>query len=214
MQRKLTQNKKCKSSECDKRFDQIRFGQTCCDLDCAIDYARQQREKKVNIRAKNKRKDNPEVYYKENKKQLQDLLQMIARLIDKGVHCIDCDRTEAHRWDGGHYVSKGSNKSISLNLHNIFMQSGWCNNQGQTSNEAFLVGINKMYGDEYGEYVDSLTRLFPYLGLKVPDYPKKITTALKIVRELKSLGLSYTSKQRIKLRTKYNKRLGIYLDKQ
>ena len=177
-----------------------------------VDKQKADNEKRMNIRAKNKRKDHPETYYKENKAQLLQLVQHIARLIDKDVHCIDCDRTEAHRWDGGHFVSKGSNKAISLNLHNIFKQNGWCNNQGQTSNEAFLIGVKKMYGNEYGEYVDSLTALFPYIGLKAPDYPQKITEALKIVRELKSKDETYTPKQRIKLRTKYNKRIGIYLD--
>ena len=72
MQPRLTKNKKCKSSQCSKKFDQIRFGQTCCDLDCAIDYAKELEQKKANKRAKNKRKDHPETYYKENKKQLQD----------------------------------------------------------------------------------------------------------------------------------------------
>ena len=90
------------------------------------------------------------------------------------------------------------------------MQSGWCNNQGQTSKEAFLVGIKKMYGNEYGEFVDAISLEFPYIGLKAPEYPEKITEALKIVRELKKLDKEYTPKQRIKLREKYNNRLGIY----
>lgn len=210
MIRRLTKNKVCKSSTCNKRFDQLRFGQICCNLDCAIDYSKQKSQKDENKRAKNKRKDHPSVYYKENKKQLQDLLQKIARLIDKGTYCIDCDRTEAHRYDGGHYISKGSNKSISLNLHNIFQQNGWCNNQGNTSNEQFMKGIVKMYGKEYGELVDGLALKYSYVGLKANEYPEMITEALKIARELKKLDMSYTPKQRIKLREKYNKRLNIY----
>lgn len=166
--------------------------------------------KAVNKRSKNKRKDHPDVYYKENKKQLQELLQKIARLIDKGTFCIDCDRTEAHRYDGGHYISKGSNKSISLNLNNIFQQNGWCNNQGNTSNEQFMKGIVKMYGEEYGELVGGLALKYSYIGLKAHEYPEIITEALKIARELKKIDLTYTPKQRIKLREKYNKRLNIY----
>ncbi len=140
-----------------------------CSPTCGIEYSKQQAEKnkktkqrEINKRKRNKRKDHPEVYYKENKKQLQDLLQHIARLIDKDIPCIDCGRTEAHRWDGGHYVSKGSNKAISLNLHNIFKQNGWCNNQGNASKEDFINGIADMYGKEYADMVDGLELQYPY----------------------------------------------------
>jgi hypothetical protein len=73
-----------------------------------------------------------------------------------------------------------------------------------------LAGIEKMYGKEYKEYVDGLAMEYKYIGLKAAEYPEKITIALKIVRELKKIDGSYTAKQRIKLREKYNTRLGIY----
>jgi hypothetical protein len=211
MQRKLTKNKKCKSKECTKRFDQVRFGQEVCGFECSIDYSNQKRDKAINVRAKNKRKDHPGVYLKENKAQLLKLVQHIARLIDNDTRCIDCERTEAKPcWDGGHVVSKGSNLSIAYNLHNIFRQTRGCNHQGQTSKEAMLAGIEKMYGKEYKEYVDGLAMEYKYIGLKAAEYPEKITIALKIVRELKKIDGSYTEKQRIKLRAWYNTRLGIY----
>lgn len=170
-------------------------------------------EKRLRIRAKNKRKDNPTVYLKENKKQLQDLVQHIARLIDKGVKCIDCDIVNAQPcFDGGHFRAKNSHPAIRYNLHNIFQQARGCNHQGQTSEEKFLRGIEEKYGKEYASFCDDLTRSIPYLGMKAQDYPAHIATGLKIVLELKKLDLEYTPKQRIKLRTKYNNRIGIYLD--
>jgi hypothetical protein len=220
MQRNLTKNKKCKNEDCTKRFDQVRFGQVACDTDCAIEYARQQRKKKekkeINKRAANKTKDHPRTYYKENKAQLQKLVQHIARLIDKGVVCIDCDIVNANPcFDGGHYKSKGSSSSIRYNLHNIFQQARGCNHQGQTSDEKFLRGIEEKYGKEYATYCDGLALQFKYIGLKAPEYPHIITEALKIVRELKKMDLfrkttPYSPEMRIKLRDQYNDRLGIY----
>lgn len=211
MQRKLTKNKKCKYSECGEKFDQQFFGQTCCDWKCGLGYSKELEEKKVNRRARNKRKDHPEVYYKENKKQLQDLVQLIARLIDKGAHCIDCDKTEANPcWDGGHNHSKGAYPAIRYNLHNIFKQTRGCNHQGQTSPEKFAEGIEKMYGKDYRVFCDDLKTSIDKTGITPKDYPEKIAEAQKIVRELKKLDNTYTPKQRIRLRTEYNKRLGIY----
>ena len=211
MQRNLTKNKKCKYSKCPDRFDQKQFGQVCCNWECALGYAKEQEEKKANKRARNKRKDHPEVYYKENKKQLQDLVQHIARLIDKDCHCIDCDRTEAKPcWDGGHNHSKGAYPALRYNLHNIFRQTRGCNHQGQTSPEQFSRGIEKMYGKDYALFCDDLKVTYTKTGLTPQDYPEKITEALKIVRELKKLDKTYSPKQRIRLRTEINKRLGIY----
>lgn len=209
MQRKLTKNKTCK--HCKTKFDQVRFGQVACGIGCAVAYSKGLEQKKVNARARNKRKDYPNVYIKENKKDLQDTVQEIVRLIDKGASCIDCDRMIGKPcFDGGHYKSKGSNATISLNLHNIFKQTRGCNHQGQTSPEAFMVGIKKMYGNEYGDFVESLALLYPYLGLSSKQYPELTAEARKIARELKKLDLEYTPKQRMRLREKYNDRLGIY----
>ena len=206
--------KKCKA--CKKEFTpKYTTTQRVCSLECSIEYAQAQEKKKANIRARNKRKDYPETYYKENKAQLQKLVQQIARLIDINAGCIDCDRKQAHRWDGGHFVSKGANGAIALNLHNIFNQNGWCNNQGNTSKEKFLEGIINTYGEKYGAYTDDLSTLYPYLGLKAHQYPELIIEALKIVREIKKenelIKTPRKPKERIELRDKYNKRLGIYL---
>ena len=210
---RILKDKPC--AECKRMFTPKNGGVRVCGLECAIDLGKREtaekEQKKANKRAKNKTKDHPEVYYKENKKQLQELVQLIARLIDKDVHCIDCERSEAHRWDGGHYKSKGAHKSISLNLHNIFMQNGWCNNQGSSSEEQFLKGIKKMYGNEYGEFVDWLALKYSYIGLKAHEYPEIITEALKIARELKKTDSVYTPKQRIELREECNNRLNIYI---
>lgn len=210
MERRLTKNKVCKNPECKKRFDQIRFGQVVCSPICGIQYAKQQEQKKVNIRARNKRKDHPSTYLKENKRDLQREVNTIVKLIDKGVHCIDCDKTESWQWDAGHFTSRGSNSTLSYHLDNIFIQGDWCNTRGQVSRERYKEGISKMYGEDYAEHCDGLALKYPVLKLMDHEYPDIIAESRKIVRELKKLDLTYTPTQRKRLRERYNKRLGIY----
>lgn len=210
---RILKDKPC--AECKKMFTPTSGNVRVCGLECAIDLGKREtaekEEKKVNKRAKNKRKDHPDVYYKENKKQLQDLVQKIARLIDKCAPCIDCDKMIGKPcFDGGHNHSKGAHESIRYNLHNIFKQTRDCNTHGKTSPEKFAKGIEDKYGKEYAEYCEALPLKYPYTGLKAHEYPEIITEALKIARELKKLDLDYTPKQRMKLRDQCNKRLNIY----
>lgn len=173
------------------------------------EYVQKKQEKNT---PKSKRKARPDIYMKENKKDLQDAVQLIARLIDKGAHCIDCERTEGKPcWDGGHYKSKGAHPAISYNLHNIFKQTRYCNHQGQTSKEKFLKGIEKMYGKEYAQKVSDLSNIYLSSGVSHTNIIERVSEARKIIRELKNKNINYAPEQRIRLREHYNQRIGIYL---
>ena len=192
------------------QMQQERPFQEVCSYRCAIKYSKQKEIKAINKRARNKLKDNPGVYLKENKKYLQKEINTIVKLIDKGVHCIDCDKTESWQWDAGHVRSRGAHSSLTYHLDNIFIQNDWCNTRGKVNLPQFLEGIEKMYGKEYSEKVDQLALKHPRLGMIPEDYHQVIKEARKIVRELKAADMEYPPKMRIKLRKEYNKKLNIY----
>jgi len=168
-------------------------------------------EKKRRKASVNKKKIHTDVYVTDNKATLQAEINHIARLIDKGCRCIDCERTIANPcWDGGHRKSRGSSGNIRYHLDNIFKQTRYCNSKSEGGKQAYDDGIKEMYGIEYFEFVDSLNLAYPVLKLHHSEYPDLIKEARAIVRELKKLDMEYPSKVRIELRKKYNKRLGIY----
>ena len=53
---------------------------------------------------------------------LQPKINEISRLIDFGQPCIATGNTKG-KMNGGHYISVGANRTLSLNLHNIHLQS-------------------------------------------------------------------------------------------
>jgi hypothetical protein len=196
---------------CKEKFVQKRNGQSVCSNICAFEYVKKQKKKKAKSFQRNKRKTHSHLYIKENKNDLQKSVNEIVRLIDKDCRCIDCERTQPKPcWDAGHRTSRGANPTLRYHLDNIFKQDRYCNSISEGNKEAYNNGVIDMYGQEYYDYINTLHLEYPALNLHHSEIPEALKEARKIARELKKLDLTYTPKQRIKLRKKYNKRLGIY----
>ena len=96
--------------------------QMTCSVSCAIDLTNANSKKKAKSVQRHKRTTHSHLFIKENKADLQNVINHIARLIDKDIRCIDCDRIESKpTWDGGHRKSRGSTPSLRYNLHNILI---------------------------------------------------------------------------------------------
>lgn len=141
--------------------------------------------------------------------ELQKYINKIARLIDYGQPCIA--RPNLKNENGGHFKSVGSSNSIRFNLHNIHGQSIHSNKWKSGEEGLFRLGLIRVYGVEYCEYVESLNLLYPTIKLSTEDIKTAISTSKSIIKELESKLLVYTGKDRIELRNKYNKLLGIYI---
>lgn len=79
-------------------------------------------EKKKSYQKKKQQKDKLENWYA----RLQDKINIIVRLIDKGLPCIATKRIP-NQMHAGHVFSRGSNPTIRFNLHNIHRQSAQSN---------------------------------------------------------------------------------------
>ena len=198
------QQKICR--ECGKLFTPFYNRlQSVCSPKCAIS------ESKKKAKVKSKRKKYPHIYTSELKQDLQKAINEIVRLIDKGAGCIDCDRKESKPyWNAGHFNSVGSNETLRYHLHNIHNQTLFCNLYGQVSKERYLEGVEKKYGKPYSVFLASLSAAIPLANIDTQMMPRYVKKARKAVRELKKLGLKYTSEERIKLRDKINNEIGIY----
>lgn len=141
------------------------------------------------------------------REKLQTKLQEIARLIDIGQPCL-ARGYHANQLHGGHVFSKGSNKTMALNLHNIHRQSAQ-SNHFQNEDGLFREGLKNEYGIHYYEFLFSLqqTPAIKYLNIEYQEFYKH---ACKIANKLKKDGQLFTSKQRIEKRNNINIQLGIY----
>jgi hypothetical protein len=61
------------------------------------------------------------------------------------------------------------------------------------------------------EYTDNLKAIYPEMILTKDDVKVCIKTATAIVKELIAKNETYHPEVRLKLRTKYNEQIGIYL---
>lgn len=139
---------------------------------------------------------------------VQPIINEIARLIDYGCPCI-CTGLYDGRQNGGHYMSTGSNRTLALNLLNIYMQSYESNGPKGGDNHLFRQGLIDTYGQNHLDLVESLKRI-PALHLSKQDLIDARKIAMEIRNELKA-DLKYREpKERIALREEINKRIGIF----
>lgn len=132
---------------------------------------------------------------------VQPIINEIARLIDYGQPCIATNTYG--KMSGGHYHSVGSNRTISLNLHNIHMQCFHSNNWKGGDNIKYRAGLIRVYGQEYADFVEGLIST-PTKHLSKADLYEIKKVASKIRNELRQHKLYYSTEMRISLRTKFN----------
>jgi len=201
----------CKT--CKTKFTPDRQFQQTCSFDCAIGLVKFNQAKKAKkdwVKEKAERKEK--IMTKSDwEKLLQILINNIARLIDHNQPCIATGATTGKR-NGGHRYSVASNPSIRFNLHNVHIQSEHSNVWKGGDNDRYDEGLIKVYGIEYKEYIRSLNQI-PPLHLNIETIKEKIIIAKLIKKELIELNNTYTTTERIELRTEFNNRIGLYLDK-
>jgi len=142
-------------------------------------------------------------------KELEREINKIAVLIDYGSGCISCDGVKTPQ--GGHYHSVKANGSIRFNLDNIHLQDYYCNVEKSANLHHYDLGLIKRYGKQYWEYVKfDIVNKFQLLKMARFEYEQKIQISRSIVKHLKIENKTYNSVERIELRKKFNKMIGIY----
>lgn len=148
----------------------------------------------------------------DKKKELQEEVNRIVRLIDKGHPCMMCGNSKMKKINACHYHSVGSNDTIRFNLHNNWAGCESCNSFKGGNINGYDLCLIATFGNEYWEEIKfGLTREYKILKLSKPEIDEKIKIAREIIRELKKADRVYTNEERVELRDKYNKRLGMYL---
>lgn len=142
-------------------------------------------------------------------KYVQPLINKIARLIDNGNPCIATGNFEG-KMAGGHYTSVGSNRTICLHLHNIFLQSFHSNVWNGGDDKRYREGLINTFGEDYLNFVEGLKAHRP-IKLSKEDLVDIKKKAQKIVNDLEKTQSTLTPKERISMRNTVNIELGIYM---
>jgi hypothetical protein len=143
-------------------------------------------------------------------KVLQPVINEIARLIDNEQPCIATQATTG-KMNGGHYKSVGSHRNMSLNLHNIHIQSFTSNHHKSGDEINYRNGLIKIYGIEYLEYIESLIEI-PAKFFK-HELEEAFVKARLFRKELKYDLLLRSAKDRIQKRNEANEFIGLYKNK-
>jgi hypothetical protein len=184
---------------------------TCEEPKCIIEHSKIQREKKE---AKEWSKRKVEMTFDSTSsdgyrsKVIQPIVNEIARLIDYGQPCIATGHYEG-KMSGGHFCSVGSNRSCSLNLHNIHVQTFHSNGWKSGDETRYRLGLIKIYGQEYYDFVEGL-RHIKNIDLNKERLKELKPLISKIRNDLKRNPTKRTPQERIELRNEINERIGIY----
>lgn len=173
------------------------------------------KEEKQDIKEWNSRKK--ELRYTDNawlKDKIQDNINKMIRFIDYGHPCLArnigaCGISDT-QFHAGHIHSRGANASIAWNLHNIHRQSAQ-SNHWQSDDHKMRVGLVRVFGAAYAEFVENLT-ISPPLNLTNQELVVLKLKTDEIVLKMKTPTVN-TISELVKKRNEINIKLGIYSDR-
>lgn len=198
--------------ECGKLFNQYNSLVKVCSTECAIKVAKVKTKKEVSKQWQKEKKEIKEKLMTKSdlEKLLQKEINTIVRLIDKGFVCISTQKPLNEKFDAGHFYSVGSNPTLRFNLLNIYAQSVYANQYLSGDQINFINGIKENYGSGLKSIVLRLKQDYPIIKLTQDELKEKTLIARSIVKHLKIENKTYNSIERIELRKKFNKMIGIY----
>jgi Bacteriophage Lambda NinG protein len=190
---------------CEKEFKQYRSTDKVCGVECAIKYGESKPTK-----VSKKSQLEPLKTLSDFRKDLEQKINLIVRLIDKDQPCISCGRIPNKPF-AGHYHSVGSNETIRFNLLNIFCQCFSCNGFKGGMLLDYGKGLRNTYGNEIKEYCE-FTMVSEYKAIKLNQHEIIAATkqASEIVRQLVKANKTYNVTERIEMREQFNLLIGIY----
>lgn len=204
---------KCKS--CKERFKPFNNNslQKYCMIkdECITAHLAHQKEEQIKQADRDKSKHKVETMSKDQfrSKKIQPLMNELARIIDKDQPCIATGNHKG-KMAGGHRHSVGDSRNLSLNLHNIHIQSWQSNDKKGGDHVKYRAGLIKIYGREYANFIDETLMQCPVKLWDKQDLVELRPRLQKMVNFLKKRGDTYSAIERIDLRNRLNRELGIY----
>ena len=198
---------------CKSKFEpQYNRVQTVCSYMCGIEYAKQLKAKKANRERQEYKLSD--VKWLRNK--IQANINEMVRIIDYGLPCTARPSHELNgisdkQFHAGHVHTRGGHPECRWNLHNIHIQSSH-SNRHQADDHLMRVGIERIYGSDYLEFVNGLAdgNIVKYSVSELQQIHKRTLAAKKW---LKTQNTATNSIERIIQRNQINILVAAYTKK-
>ena len=174
---KTIKKKKCKS--CGKLFSQFNSLAVVCSIDCAIQYAKNNKVQESARRALYKIAKEGIKTRSDYLKDAQTAFNAFIRERDKNEPCISCGRHHDGQYHAGHYRSVGACPELRFCELNVHKQCSVCNNHKSGNIVEYRINLVKKIGVEQVEWLEG------------SHEPKKYT-----IEQIKSIQTEYKNKLR------------------
>lgn len=142
-------------------------------------------------------------------KIFQPAFNKLIREVDKGCECIATGRTTG-KPSAGHFYHAGHNKTLSINAHNVFLQSFESNHYQSGDVLKYEEGVIRVFGGDYMEFIKNL-RKCPALHLTKIELMQSLKDVKSLMKKYKEENVSYAHPRlRIERRNEINETLGLY----
>lgn len=177
---------KCKV--CRSEYVKFRMAQKCCSPECAIEYARREREKKDRKETRTKL-----AALKTRAQWLKEAQVEFNRYIrerDRDLPCISCGRFHTGSHDAGHYRSIGAAPHLRFNEDNCWRQCVPCNQFKSGNAIEYRINLVKRIGVERVEALESNNEARKWTIAEAKEIKVAYRNKLK---QLQSATAAYTS---------------------
>lgn len=190
---------------CKDQFQPYKSTDRFCSNQCAHVYVGQvEIDKRVKKMKESIKFDNAH-------KTLQELVNKIVRLLDKGHPCITSNKPFGqYTVHAGHFYSVGAYPALRYNLLNIYAQSDSENTHKSGNGVVYGVRLKEVFGSDIRDEIEGLAAKYPSLHLSKLEASEKCKTARNIIKGLESMEALISTEMRITLRKRLNESLGIY----
>lgn len=152
--------RKCRNRACGDRFVPARQMQVACSVGCAIILSKQKIQADAEKKAKAERAQDKEKLLQLQKleyfhKLTEKAFNAFIRARDADKPCISCGRTNADKWDAGHYIAVGANRTLRYDEDNVHKQcSRPCNKDKGGNAIEYRKGLVERIGIERVERLE------------------------------------------------------------
>jgi hypothetical protein len=209
----MKNTRRCKV--CKTRFEPWGNGKVpvCKTASCVIEFNKQNQLKKhkEKVKAEIKVLKDKQKDAKWYRKELQKVINAIARHLDFGKACISCGKPPYGVVHGGHRFNTKDYSNIRFNLHNVNAQCYSCNMKKSGNVDGYVKGLHERYGEAYANYVNiELHSLYPTVKLGLIDLISAYEKARAIEARLKRDLKGRTPEEIIRMKDELNNEIGIY----
>jgi len=193
----------CKN--CLDQFQPHKSTDKLCSFQCSVAYKEKQ---EIEERFK---KAKQSIKYDNAKKTLQELVNKIVRLIDRGHSCITSGKAYgAYTVHAGHFYSVGAYPALRYNLLNIYAQADFENTYKGGNGVIYSIRLKDTFGESIKAEIDGLIEKYPTLKISNMEAWESCKRARNVIKALEQTEVIFTNEMRITMRKRINESLGIY----